>query len=78
MGNNKYMILLVSRVNHRTFCLCSGSTSVLGMETWAGAEWGLLSAQHWGRRCRDEHQVKDLGCPGQGCANSAPVVQHEA
>lgn len=77
MENNKYMILLVSRMNHRTL-------SVLRVYLGAGdgdlGRSGVGAAQctALGRRCADEHQDKDLGCPGQGCADSAPVVQHGA
>lgn len=66
MGNNKYMILLVSRVNHGP-CLCSGSTSVLGTEAWAGAEWGLLSAQHWGRGVRMSTRSRTWGARPRLC-----------
>lgn len=55
---NKYVILL------GWLSLCSGTTLVLGMETWAVAEGaGVLSAQHWGEGCTGKHQVKDLGMP---------------
>lgn len=34
---------------------------------------GAAQCTALGKRRTDEHQVKDLGCPGQGCADSAPV-----
>lgn len=63
---NKYVILL------GWLSLCSGTTLVLGMETWAVAEGaGVLSAQHWGRGVLVSTRSRTWGCPGQGCADSA-------
>lgn len=50
-------------MGHRALSVLRVSTSALGMETWAVAEWGLLSAQHWGKGCTGKYQVKDLGVP---------------
>lgn len=33
------------------------------LKTRAVAEWGLLSAQHWGKGCTGKYQIRDLGVP---------------
>lgn len=38
---------------------------MLGTETWAEDESGLLSAQHWGEEYTGKYQVQDLGVPWQ-------------